>query len=197
MKANKPLLHKVPPYALTWSTFFTLIRIALIPFIVSSLYAYQWFSALILFGFAALTDVLDGALARFLQESTLLGAYLDPIADKLLVIASFGTFSELNLVQFQVPSWFLLLMYLKELFLLLGALCCLKYNPTLIRPSIWGKLTMTVQSASIGFLLMGLLMNNSYIWWSHSLIIFITLLMMIALLHYAYQMVLGLLWIKN
>src|SRR3990167_2081762 len=66
----------------------TLIRIAIIPFLVIVFYlSVSWghLAAAILFGLAAVTDWLDCYLARSLQQSTKLGAFLDPVADKLIV----------------------------------------------------------------------------------------------------------------
>ncbi|MGC2310734.1 MAG: CDP-alcohol phosphatidyltransferase family protein [Candidatus Babeliaceae bacterium] len=185
------------PYTLTWSTFFTLARIALVPFIVKTLNAQAWFAALILFSCAALTDTIDGALARFLNERTLLGAYLDPIADKLLIVSCFCTFSVLNVPELNFPCWFISLTCLKEILLLMGAWYCLKRNPELIRPTFWGKLTMAVQSLSIGLFLIGLLVHGFPLIVFDVLIASMSLLMIIALGHYIYQMVLGLLWVKN
>lgn len=66
----------------------TLIRIALIPVFVLCFYVplpYQYPVAALIFGFAALTDLLDGYLARRLNQTSNLGAFLDPVADKLMV----------------------------------------------------------------------------------------------------------------
>ena len=66
----------------------TLFRIALIPVFVLVFYApYGWSNAVstAVFGLAALTDWLDGYLARRLKQSSVFGAFLDPVADKLMV----------------------------------------------------------------------------------------------------------------
>ncbi len=66
----------------------TCIRIAVIPFLVLVFYlpvAWGHFAASIIFTLAAITDWLDGYLARSLKQSTKLGAFLDPVADKLMV----------------------------------------------------------------------------------------------------------------
>lgn len=65
----------------------TLIRIAIIPFLVVVFYVPVWghIAAAIIFSLACFTDWLDGYLARSLKQSTKLGAFLDPVADKLMV----------------------------------------------------------------------------------------------------------------
>ena len=68
----------------------TLVRIGFIPiFVVAYLFAenYYWISALI-FAIAAVTDWIDGYLARRLRQSTPFGAFLDPVADKLIVVTA-------------------------------------------------------------------------------------------------------------
>ncbi|WHI47047.1 CDP-diacylglycerol--glycerol-3-phosphate 3-phosphatidyltransferase [Microbulbifer sp. JMSA004] len=66
----------------------TLLRVALIPFFVLVFYLpYKWsyIASAAIFAVAAITDWLDGYLARKLNQSTALGAFLDPVADKLMV----------------------------------------------------------------------------------------------------------------
>ncbi|MCO6560635.1 MAG: CDP-alcohol phosphatidyltransferase family protein, partial [Gilliamella sp.] len=74
---------------INFPTFLTLFRVILIPFFVLAFYLFphEWsgfFSALI-FLIAAVTDVLDGYLARRLGQTTKFGAFLDPVADKIIV----------------------------------------------------------------------------------------------------------------
>lgn len=72
-------------------TLFTLLRIVLIPLFVGVFYLpVKWANLVctILFGIAALTDWLDGYLARRLQQTSAFGAFLDPVADKLIVVAA-------------------------------------------------------------------------------------------------------------
>ncbi len=63
----------------------TLLRMLFLPFIVMALADQHYSTALILFVLAGLSDGLDGLLARRLHQQTVLGQYLDPIADKLLL----------------------------------------------------------------------------------------------------------------
>nr|HPJ97471.1 CDP-alcohol phosphatidyltransferase family protein [Syntrophales bacterium] len=64
----------------------TLLRILLVPLIVIFLIDEAYLKALITFFISGITDALDGFLARLLHQKTVLGAYLDPIADKALLV---------------------------------------------------------------------------------------------------------------
>ncbi len=69
-------------------TWLTLVRIMLIPVIVAVFYLpwqYAHVACAVVFGIAGLTDWLDGYLARKMSQTTLFGAFLDPVADKLMV----------------------------------------------------------------------------------------------------------------
>ena len=67
----------------------TVLRICLAPFLVSAILEDRFVLSFILFIAAGLTDALDGVLARVLKQRTMLGEYLDPIADKLLLSTLF------------------------------------------------------------------------------------------------------------
>ena len=69
--------------------FLTLIRILSIPFFLVYLSYHRYLEALVIFIIGDVTDILDDLAARLMKQQTALGAYLDPIADKLLVITSF------------------------------------------------------------------------------------------------------------
>lgn len=71
-----------------WPNVLTLVRISVIPLLVIFYYLPVWWAhlaAAIIFAIASITDWLDGYLARYLKQSTKLGAFLDPVADKLMV----------------------------------------------------------------------------------------------------------------
>ncbi|MBV9575572.1 MAG: CDP-diacylglycerol--glycerol-3-phosphate 3-phosphatidyltransferase [Gammaproteobacteria bacterium] len=71
-----------------WPNLLTLLRISVIPLLVVFFYLpFSWahLTAAVLFAIASITDWLDGYLARYLKQSTKLGAFLDPVADKLMV----------------------------------------------------------------------------------------------------------------
>src|SRR5688572_7746725 len=71
-----------------WPNVLTLVRISVMPLLVIFFYLPVWWAhlaAAIIFAIASFTDWLDGYLARYLKQSTKLGAFLDPVADKLMV----------------------------------------------------------------------------------------------------------------
>src|SRR5882724_10959589 len=74
---------------MTIATLCTIARILLTPMIVLAMMSGQWTGACALFICAALTDFFDGFLARYCNQKTFLGACLDPIADKFLLISCF------------------------------------------------------------------------------------------------------------
>ena len=87
---------------------FTLMRIVLIPFLVVMFYIpWRWghFVCAIIFALAALTDWLDGYLARSLHQTSALGQFLDPVADKLIVaVALVLLVSDQNLPYLAIPA---------------------------------------------------------------------------------------------
>jgi len=121
---------------------FTFARLAMVPFVLRSIVDGRHVLALTLFFLAALTDVIDGALARGPSGATRLGAYLDPIADKCLMS---GVFLALGAAEI-VPWWFVLVVFGRDLFILVGALAIMALTKVRqLPPSRWGKLSTFVQ----------------------------------------------------
>ncbi|HEY3099859.1 MAG TPA: CDP-diacylglycerol--glycerol-3-phosphate 3-phosphatidyltransferase [Methylomirabilota bacterium] len=96
----------------------TVLRILLIPVFVSLLVYRKPGLALIVFVAAALTDLLDGYVARRQGLSSRLGAFLDPMADKLLLVSSFVTLTWLK----ALPFWIAAVVISRDLILMVGAL---------------------------------------------------------------------------
>jgi cardiolipin synthase len=150
------LFKNIPEHEkrITISTIFTLLRIVLIPFIIWSMIHSRWGHALVLFIAAALSDVVDGNLARFYNDHTFLGACLDPIADKLLVLSCFVGLIFIESPIFVIPVWFVLCILLKELIVLIGALYIyVKRDHIVIKPTLIGKSAAVVQMAFIVWVL--------------------------------------------
>ncbi|MBD3854178.1 MAG: CDP-alcohol phosphatidyltransferase family protein, partial [Acidobacteria bacterium] len=74
---------------LTLPNFITMLRMAMVPFFVLAVANKDYRIALWIFIIAGLTDALDGYLARLMDMESLIGAYLDPIADKLLLTVAY------------------------------------------------------------------------------------------------------------
>jgi cardiolipin synthase (CMP-forming) len=145
---------------LTFPNQLTLLRLVFLPFIVIKLVEGHYGSALILFTLAGLSDLLDGLLARFLQQQTMLGQYLDPIADKLLLSTSFLVLSILH----KIPWKFTVLVFSRDISILaasavLYAIAGLRD----FRPSIFGKANTFAQLAAIFFVLMSGIINRRWI----------------------------------
>ena len=137
----------------TLSTGVTLSRIFLAPVIVGTMIAGYWTVSFILFVCAALTDVLDGALARALQQQTMLGACLDPVADKILLLSCFATLAFVKTPLFTIPRWFVGTVLIKELILIGGTIILYVCKGQLyIAPTRLGKVATFLQICFIGWL---------------------------------------------
>jgi cardiolipin synthase (CMP-forming) len=131
---------------LTFATILTLFRFLLIPFVVVSMIFQSWGLAFLFFLLAAISDVLDGYMARLFNQKTFLGACLDPVADKLLTLSIFTTLAFVQSPLFSIPKWFVLIVLVKELILVFGALTIILLRGKItIHPTLLGKLTMMVQ----------------------------------------------------
>ena len=140
-------------FSITISTFITLLRIALTPCVVIAMKMHAWSAAFLLFVVAAFTDVLDGFLARLLNQQTYLGAILDPIADKFLLISCFFTLAFIDSPLFSIPTWFVFFVVVKELLLIMGVLGIYWWVGSLpIKPTLLSKGTTVCQIAFIMWL---------------------------------------------
>ena len=103
--------------------------------------------ALCLFILQGVTDLLDGFIARVMGKKTELGAYLDPIADKTMLVAAFIMLS----IKHIVPVWLPVLVILKDLVVAIGFFSLYKVISSIKPvPSIFGKLTTTCQNKKEG-----------------------------------------------
>ncbi|HSF04533.1 MAG TPA: CDP-diacylglycerol--glycerol-3-phosphate 3-phosphatidyltransferase [Methylomirabilota bacterium] len=124
----------------------TVLRILLIPVFITLLVYRQPGWALIVFALASFTDLLDGWVARRRGMASRLGAFLDPIADKLLLTASFVTLTYLRVL----PFWIAAVVISRDVILVVGALLVhmvgIRIDP---RPTHAGKAATFLQIATV------------------------------------------------
>ena len=131
---------------MTIPNFISIIRIILTPIFIIYLINDEFFSALVVFILAGLTDAADGLIARLFDQKSELGVYLDPLADKILLIAAFITLSVLELI----PSWLTVVVITRDILILLGVLIFL-LNKTdfTMKPFFLSKITTCLQLGSV------------------------------------------------
>ena len=140
---------------LTAANQLTITRMLLIPaFVILLLYGHRGW-ALVTFLAAAVTDVLDGLIARLTGQNTTLGAWLDPMADKLLLVTMFVmlTLPDIGSTN-RLPLWFTVLVISRDVAIVLTvAVVNLAIGPRTFRPSIFGKIaTATYVVTGVGAL---------------------------------------------
>ena len=127
---------------LTLANQITILRIMLIPaFVLLTVYGYLG-AALAVFVFAGVTDALDGLIARLTSHPTSFGAWLDPMADKLLIVTTFVvlTLPQIDLTN-HVPLWLTVLVISRDVVIIaVVAIVNLAVGPRTFRPSMLGKL---------------------------------------------------------
>jgi cardiolipin synthase len=131
--------------------FLSLLRIILVPVFIIFLIQESYTNALLTFVLAGLTDIFDGLLARALNCQTKLGAFIDPMADKLLLASSFVSLSVVGLI----PSWLTVIVISRDFIIVLGmvilSMMSIIYE---IKPAFISKVTTAFQLATIFFALL-------------------------------------------
>ncbi len=129
----------------------TLLRLVIIPFVVINVVAGNYGWALGLFVLAGVSDFFDGMLARALEQRTVLGQYLDPVADKMLLSTLFLVLS----IMHKIPWKYTVLVFSRDISILLVA-GVLYITAALrdFRPSIFGKINTTAQVTAVFFVLL-------------------------------------------
>jgi cardiolipin synthase len=137
----------------------TLLRIFAIPVFLILLGDERYAEALGVFVAAGVTDALDGAIARMTHTKTTLGSYLDPAADKLLLLSAFIS---LALVQ-QVPRWLTVVVITRDVVVVLGyfILFMMTQETMEVRPTVSGKLSTFCQLGSVASVLIRLVFPGS------------------------------------
>lgn len=142
--------------SLTLANQLTLMRLALVPaFVILVLYGRMGW-ALAAFVTAGITDGLDGLIARWTNSRTALGAFLDPMADKLLLVSAFVVLSlpGIGLVN-RIPVWLTVLVISRDVAIVATvAIVSLTLGPRTFPPSIYGKIATAIYIVTIAVVLL-------------------------------------------
>jgi cardiolipin synthase len=134
--------------------FLTLLRIVAIPIFLILLESFRYLDALLVFVAAGITDGLDGAIARLTHTKTTLGAYLDPAADKLLLVSAFIALGFMH----EVPRWLVVLVISRDVVIVVGyfLLFVMTQRTMEVQPSVSGKASTALQLLSVSIVLVSL-----------------------------------------
>jgi cardiolipin synthase len=147
---NEALQQSLNPFR-SAPNLLTLMRICLAPFLMAAILEGHYQLSFILFVAAGLTDALDGALARLLKQRSMLGQYLDPVADKLLLSTLFLVLLHEGLM----PVTVTVLVFGRDVgILLVSALLYAAVGRREFKPSIFGKANTLAQIAAVSAVLL-------------------------------------------
>jgi cardiolipin synthase len=162
----------------------TLLRICIAPFLVDAILEGRFELSFILFVTAGLTDALDGTLARLLKQRTVLGAYLDPVADKLLLSTIFLVLMHEKLIPIMVT----VLVFGRDVgILVVAAILYAAVGRREFKPSIFGKANTIAQVCAVAAVLLHQLTDARWVVASRMLALDATVaLTVVSGLHYAW-----------
>ena len=169
---------------LTMPNQLTLVRLAFLPFIIIEMFEGRYGWALLLFVLAGLSDGLDGLLARRLHQQTLLGQYLDPIADKMLLSTTFMVLSILG----KIPWKYTVMVFSRDVcIVLISALLYTIAGLRDFRPSIFGKANTFAQLAAVVFVMLYQWDHAKWVWVGEKTFLRATFAFtIVSALHYVY-----------
>lgn len=137
--------------SLTIPNLLSILRMALVPVFIIAVRYGEPKKALLIFVAAGITDALDGFIARIAKQQSLLGTYLDPIADKLLLTSAWVVLAIPNLAQTApVPLWVTILVISRDLLIVIVALVLyLALGVRKFPPTVISKVTTVVQVTTV------------------------------------------------
>jgi cardiolipin synthase len=148
------VLKPVRPYsnrAISIPNILTLLRILLTPLFIILILKRVYAQALLVFALAGISDALDGFIARCFDQRTLLGAYLDPLADKLLLVSSFVCLGVMQVL----PAWLAVIVITRDIIIVLGiAILTITEKTYDVQPSMVSKCTTAIQLITIMVILL-------------------------------------------
>ena len=170
--------------------FLTLCRIGSIPVFLIFLTRQRYTAALYVFAAAAVTDGLDGAVARWFDSRTELGAFLDPFADKLMLVSAFVVLT----IDGELPGYLLSVVMIRDIVIVVGYLMISFFTGERVpvRPSYLGKLSTVMQLGCV----IGVLARAGSYWPEdfNALLIATVAVTAASFVHYMYR---GLVWLRS
>ncbi len=151
---------------MNWANRLTISRIILVPVFIAAILYQRLTVALVIFMVAAVTDGLDGYIARSRKEKTRFGAIMDPVADKMLIGSAFICFSIVGTLPayLRMPIYVPIIIISRDVIILLGVMSIyLLAGKIDIKPTIIGKITTFFQMFTIIAVLLRFIHSN-WIW---------------------------------
>lgn len=176
--------HRTNPFR-SAPNLLTVLRICLAPFLVAAILQGDYFVGFCLFIAAGLTDAFDGLLARWLRQRSVLGQYLDPVADKLLLSTLFLVLMHKNLI----PTTVTVLVFGRDVgILLVAAILYAAVGRREFHPSIFGKANTVAQVSAVAAVILNQLTTAAWVAMFRTIAIDATMaLTVISGLHYAWM----------
>jgi cardiolipin synthase (CMP-forming) len=156
---TEALNRRINPFR-TAPNILTLLRICLAPFLVAAILQDRFTLGFSLFVAAGLTDALDGVLARVLKQRTMLGQYLDPVADKLLL----STLFVVLMLKGLIPTTVTVLVLGRDVgILLVAAILYAAVGRREFYPSIFGKANTVAQVTAVGVVMLHQVISSGWV----------------------------------
>ncbi len=128
----------------------TLGRFALIPCFLWASMRQMYTAAFVIFVTAAVTDILDGAIARRMNLRSKLGAFLDPAADKTLMVCGFLYYTLAELPRVGIPAWLTFTVFIRDVLIVFFVyLMYTRIQITRFPPTVWGKISTLLQAVTL------------------------------------------------
>ena len=174
----------------TISNGLTIFRLLASPVIAILLYQAAWWNAMVLFVVASFTDLLDGYCARAFNQQTWLGTILDPLADKCLLLSTFGALTFFHVPLFHIPVWFFVVVLGREICMVVGSVVAMLFFKNIsVSPTWSGKATTMLHMIFLAWIFicyfMQWLPQKTY----GCFLMFLAFFSLFSFVHYVYRLI--------
>ena len=145
-----PSSFSLHPSNMTIPNILTILRLLTVPFFIAASIGGNFRTAFVLFLAAAATDILDGMIARRFNQRSRVGALLDPLADKTMMISGYLFYTFSNKPLLRIPGWLTYIVFIRDFLIILFAyLLYTRVNVKRFPPSVAGKASTMLQAATL------------------------------------------------